>query len=101
MQIVSGLSEKVTQSNYASTDHIKSLESWKNYFIFGADVLMFTLPDGSLSICLLKAMVLCQETQAMFENQLILSHQFERHLKQYSQQNSERLLRTLADEKVG
>ena len=57
------------------------------------------LQNGSLSIFLPVATKLCQETQAMCENQLISSRWFPKHLKQHCTQNSERLLQMPVDEK--
>ena len=62
---------------------------------------MFTLLDGSASICIPKTTALCQETRALRENHLISSHRFAEHLKQCCTQNSEGPLRTPADEKDG
>ena len=62
---------------------------------------MFTLRGGSLSIYLPKSTTLRQETRAVCENRLIPSHRLPEHLKQCFTQNSERLLRTPADEKDG
>ena len=62
---------------------------------------MFTLGDGSPSICLPKAKALRQETRALCENQLISSHRFAENSKRCCTQNSERLLRTQVDEKDG
>ena len=65
--------------------YINLLESARNYFIFGADV-----PDVyatrwallvSLNICLPKTTVLCQESQAICENQLSSSHRLTEHFQ--------------------
>ena len=42
---------------------------------------MFTLRDGSPSICLLKATALGREIRAVCENQLISSHLFAEYSK--------------------
>ena len=63
-QIVSGPSFLVAYGSYASTDNIKLLESWRNYFIFGvgAPVIHTTrwAVLGSPDVYLLKARVLGQ-----------------------------------------
>ena len=101
--IVSGISVVAAHGNCASTDEIKLLESWLNYFKFRADApyvyaTRWALP-GSLSIYLPKATVLCQETRAVRENKLISSHWFTKHLKQCYTQKSGRLLWVPTDEK--
>ena len=94
----------LVHSNYSTTKNINPLISLQIYFIFRADV-----PDvyaarwvliGSLSICTLKAMVFCQETQAMCENSLLSSHQFMEHLKQKTQ-SSDRLVQMPTKEQDG
>ena len=62
--------------------------------------LTFMLQDGSLSIHLLKAMVLQQKTRTLCENQLVSSHRFEKHFKWFCAQNSQRLFWMLVDEKT-
>ena len=54
---------------------------------------------GSLNICLPKATVLHQQTQAVCENQPTESHWSAKHLKQCCTQNSERLLQMPVCEK--
>ena len=62
---------------------------------------MVTLQDGSPSICLPKAMALCQKTGAVCENQLISSHRFVERLKYCLHIKLRNTVRTPADEEDG
>ena len=88
----------VTYGNCASTDKIKSLKSWRNYFIIGANApdvyaarwfseRLFTGSNGAAS--------------SRDSSQQISSHWFAEKLKDCCSKNSERLLWMPADEKDG
>ena len=62
---------------------------------------MVTLLDSSPSICLPKATALRQETRAVCENQLLSSRRFAKHFMHCCTQNSDRRIRTPADERNG
>ena len=80
----------VARGNYASTDNTKTLQSWRNYFIFRADE-----PDVYATRWISEHPFTESNVAFRQETRMISSHRFADPVKLYCAQNSERLLGTL------
>ena len=81
---MSGLSVTVAHANFASTDNIKSLESGRTCFIFGAYALNVYATRWLSEHLNTESDDARRETRAACENQLISSHQDAEHFKTMS-----------------